>query len=110
MDTFKSGLNRRDFIKTSAGVGLIIGTGTYGSLLASGRSSERTVRIGFIGVGSRGTGMLKVALTLEGVEIPVVCDDEGIVWLVGHEIADRAKIDTSTRKVLKINVTRRPKC
>ena len=71
METFKSALNRRDFIKTGAGAGLLIGTGAYGSLLASGGSSEHPVRIGFIGVGSRGTGMLKVALTLEGVEIPV---------------------------------------
>jgi predicted dehydrogenase len=74
MKTKKSGLNRRDFIKTGAGAGLLIGTGTYGSLLASGSSAKHPVRIGFVGVGSRGTGMLKVALTLEGVEIPVVCD------------------------------------
>ncbi len=36
--------------------------------------TKKPVRLGFVGVGSRGTGMLKVALTLEGVEIPVVCD------------------------------------
>ena len=68
MKSSKSGLKRRDFIKTGAGAGLYIGTGTYGSLLASGGSSDRPVRIGFVGVGSRGTGMLKVALTLESVE------------------------------------------
>ncbi|MEA3296893.1 MAG: tRNA lysidine(34) synthetase TilS [candidate division Zixibacteria bacterium] len=35
-------------------------------------------------------------------EIPVVCDREGIVWLVGFEIADRVKIDRSTKEVLAI--------
>jgi len=40
-------------------------------------------------------------------EIPVVCDQNGIVWLVGYEIAERAKIDESTSKVLKIEVSER---
>ena len=35
-------------------------------------------------------------------EIPLLCDREGIVWLVGYEIADRVKIDTSTRKVFTV--------
>lgn len=35
-------------------------------------------------------------------EVPVVCDQEGIVWLVGYEIADRVKISQSTREVIKI--------
>ncbi len=73
METVNSGLNRRDFIKTGAGAGLYLAAGSYGSL-ASGCSSDRPVRIGFVGMGSRGTGMLKNALNLEGVEVPVVCD------------------------------------
>ena len=52
MKTKESGLNRRDFIKAGAGAGLLIGTGTYGSLMASGASSQPPVRIGFVGVGS----------------------------------------------------------
>jgi tRNA(Ile)-lysidine synthase len=35
-------------------------------------------------------------------EIPLLCDREGIIWLVGYEIADRVKIDTSTRKVFTV--------
>jgi tRNA(Ile)-lysidine synthase len=42
-------------------------------------------------------------------EIPVVCDQEGIVWLVGFEIADRVKIDSSTRRVMEIEVSERRK-
>jgi tRNA(Ile)-lysidine synthase len=37
-------------------------------------------------------------------EIPVVCDTEGIVWLVGFEIADRVKVVQATRKVLKLEI------
>ncbi|MDH3892495.1 MAG: tRNA lysidine(34) synthetase TilS [candidate division Zixibacteria bacterium] len=39
-------------------------------------------------------------------EIPVVCDSDGIVWLVGFEIADRVKVDSSTKEVLKIEIVR----
>ena len=42
-------------------------------------------------------------------EILVICDKKGIVWLVGFEIADRVKIDSSTKKVIKIEVTTRRK-
>lgn len=68
-----SNFKRRDFIKTSTGAGLYLATGAYGSLMAS-CSSEQPVRIGFVGVGGRGMGMLKVALSIEGVEISAVCD------------------------------------
>ncbi len=40
-------------------------------------------------------------------EIPLVCDKKGIVWLVGFEIADRVKVDRSTKEVLKVEVVRR---
>ena len=33
-------------------------------------------------------------------EVPVVCDRQGIVWLVGYEIADRVKVDHTTTEVL----------
>ena len=40
-------------------------------------------------------------------EIPVVSDNEGIIWLVGYEIADRVKIDNKTKKVVSIEVSAR---
>jgi len=67
-----SEINRRDFIKTTSGAGLYLATGLAG--VGAACSSERPVRIGFVGVGGRGTGMLKVALSMEGVEIAAVCD------------------------------------
>lgn len=64
--------SRRNFIKTSAGAGLYVASTGFKNIVPG--HSLRPVRIGFVGVGSRGTGMLKNALMLEGVEIPVVCD------------------------------------
>ena len=40
-------------------------------------------------------------------EIAVVCDKQGIIWLVGFEIADRVKINNKTKKVMEIELIRR---
>lgn len=73
MEKLNSGLNRRNFIKTSTGAGLYLATAGVGNLTA-GCSPTKPVRLGFVGVGGRGTGMLKVALAVEGVEVTAVCD------------------------------------
>lgn len=74
----------------------------------------RNIRPGdrFRPLGSKGSKKVGDYLTDRKVppvyrdEIPVVCDKDGIVWLVGYEIADRVKIDSSTREVLKIEIVR----
>lgn len=38
-------------------------------------------------------------------EIPVLCDREGIIWLVGFEIADRVKITERTGRRLRVDVS-----
>jgi len=64
-------------------------------------------------LGLRGTKKVGDYLTNRKVhsvyrdEIPVVCDSKGIIWLAGFEISDRVKIDSTTRKVLKIGFSRR---
>ncbi len=35
-------------------------------------------------------------------EVLLLCDKDGLLWLVGFEIADRAKVDTQTKKVLTV--------
>src|SRR6185503_14838495 len=37
-------------------------------------SAEKPARIGLVGVGSRGTGLVKILLDVPGVEIPAICD------------------------------------
>lgn len=73
MDTKSIGINRRDFLKTTSMTGMYLATAGWASA-GTACSSDRQVRIGFVGVGSRGMGMLKVALSLEGVEVSAVCD------------------------------------
>ena len=65
--------NRRQFLSR------IAATGAAASL-ASAAPPERTakpmdkVRIGFVGVGGRGTGDLRNLLKCEGVEVKAICD------------------------------------
>ena len=73
MNMKTSPLDRRDFIKTASGAGLLLATSGLSGIAAS-CSSQRPVRIGFVGVGGRGAAMLKTALAMEDVEIPAVCD------------------------------------
>lgn len=45
-----------------------------GALASASLAAARPVRIGMVGVGGRGYGLLRILLDLEGVEIPAVCD------------------------------------
>jgi tRNA(Ile)-lysidine synthase len=40
-------------------------------------------------------------------EVLLLCDREGPLWVIGYEIADRAKIDRKTRKVLTVAINSR---
>ena len=68
-----SKLNRRDFMGVSAGA-------AAGALIPGGAAarpqtgSSRPIRLGFVGVGDRGSYHLDIALGIEGVEVPAVCD------------------------------------
>src|SRR5215471_2015629 len=54
---------RRDFL-VAAGA----------AALSTADATERPVRVGMVGVGSRGTSLLRNLLNLPGVEIPAICD------------------------------------
>jgi predicted dehydrogenase len=54
-------MNRRIFFTTAAGAAVSL-------------AQERAVRVGFVGVGNRGTGLLRNILTLPGVQVPAVGD------------------------------------
>jgi len=59
-------LNRRDFIKknTIAGLGLAVAP----SILRTNLPANGKVRLGFIGMGGRGTWLLRLALSRDDVE------------------------------------------
>ena len=75
---------RRDFIKnsTTAIAGLSLGGLSLQNEAFSKPTvnriqtmdSEKTLRIGFVGVGDRGSYHLDAALGIEGVVVPAVCD------------------------------------
>jgi predicted dehydrogenase len=65
---------RREFIKTGAGAA--IGASLWpGRLVAAESEAQRdTVRLGFVGVGGRGTWLMRLALQRDDCEVKAVCD------------------------------------
>src|SRR5262249_8200068 len=55
---------RREFLKLAGAA----------AMAQSLKAAEKPVRIGFVGVGRRGTGLVKILLDIPGVEIPAICD------------------------------------
>ncbi|MEA2063745.1 MAG: Gfo/Idh/MocA family oxidoreductase [Gemmatimonadota bacterium] len=66
-------INRRRFIRKTAAASLALGLST-GAPGFSAQQGVKPVRLGFVGVGNRGTGLLRKVLRIEGVEVPAVCD------------------------------------
>ena len=63
-------INRRKFIKTSAVAGLAVSVAPNIIL----GQDDRRVRLGFIGVGRQGTGLLKMCLSMDDVDVNAICD------------------------------------
>lgn len=68
-------LNRRRFLSCSAAASLAISQGTIAE--GGGEDGEASpVRLGFIGIGSRGTALLRAVMELPGSPVLAVCDPE----------------------------------
>jgi predicted dehydrogenase len=65
-------LNRRRFLGASAAAGLALS----GGVPAEGDEAARPVRLGLVGLGNRGTTLLRTALELPGVTVAAVADAE----------------------------------
>ena len=71
-------MNRRKFL----GISTLIGTSAYLSpnILLSNPIKISKLKLGFIGTGLRGQGMMRLATYRDDVDIPVICDiDDGMV-------------------------------
>lgn len=68
-------MNRRDFLKSTgaAGAGLVLAS-FNGGLYAKPAQGEKKLRVGVIGTGNRGRGLLGVMLSIPGLEFPALCD------------------------------------
>ncbi|HOZ49272.1 MAG TPA: Gfo/Idh/MocA family oxidoreductase [Candidatus Hydrogenedentes bacterium] len=64
-------ITRREFVRAGAALGM---TAALGKIHAEGAATMETVRLGFVGVGSRGTNLLRTALEIPGVEVRAVDD------------------------------------
>ncbi len=66
-------INRRQFGKTAA----VVATAAplvHASCARAETEKDKPVRIGFVGVGGRGAGMMRYSLGIKGVQVPAVCD------------------------------------
>jgi Glycosyl hydrolase 109, C-terminal domain/Oxidoreductase family, NAD-binding Rossmann fold/TAT (twin-arginine translocation) pathway signal sequence len=64
-------ISRRNFMQAAAAAGTMA---AVASAQVQETDAPRPVRVGIVGVGSRGTHLLKTALQLPGVEVRAVCD------------------------------------
>jgi myo-inositol 2-dehydrogenase/D-chiro-inositol 1-dehydrogenase len=79
-------LNRRRFLGCSAAAGLALSQGRVG---VAGESVV-PVRLGVVGVGTRGTTLLRTLLELPGVRVVAVCDPEPKHRARGQGIVEKA--------------------
>lgn len=80
-------VNRRRFLGCSAAAGIALAQGKP----ADGSTSSRAVRLGLIGLGTRGTTLLRAALDQPGVEVAAVHDVEPRHVNRAQGIAERAR-------------------
>ena len=80
-------LNRRRFLGCSAAAGLAL---SQGRVVEAGDDAPAPIRIGLIGLGTRGTTLLRTALELPGVTVAAVCDADPKHRLRGQGIVEKA--------------------
>src|SRR5262249_12163363 len=83
-------VNRRRFLGCSAAASLALAQGT----LAEGAAAESNatpVRLGLIGIGTRGTALLRTLLDLPGTQVVAVCDPEPKHKMRGQGIVEKAR-------------------
>ncbi len=67
--------NRREFLKHTGAVGAGLAlAGVHGAVEAANEATRGPLKIGFVGIGGRGSNLLKILLDLEGIEISALCD------------------------------------
>jgi len=69
----RADISRQDFLRVSAAAGAAL-LGATAVQDASGQDTAPPVRMGIVGVGSRGTGLMTTLASMPGVEIRAVCD------------------------------------
>lgn len=68
-------MKRKEFLKKSAvlSVGLISATSVLGAI-TNKISRDKTIKLGVIGTGDRGSGLISILNDIEGIDVVAVCD------------------------------------
>ncbi len=82
--------SRREFVKQSALVGAGVALSPNLSIGQQLFSSEEKLRLGFIGVGLRGTNHLNNALQRDDIEVTAICDIDDRRNAIALEMIDKA--------------------
>jgi predicted dehydrogenase len=82
-------VNRRRFLGCSAAAGLALTQGRVSE--AAGGAEPAPVRVGLVGIGTRGTALLRSLLDLPGVAVVAVCDPDTKHRLRGQGVVEKAK-------------------
>ena len=77
---------RRDFLKAGAAAGVVAALGST----TLGQEKSEPIRLGVIGVGGRGTHLLRLALDA-GVEVPALCDINEAHLNRGIDVVQKAR-------------------
>jgi myo-inositol 2-dehydrogenase/D-chiro-inositol 1-dehydrogenase len=80
-------LNRRRFLGCSAAAGFALSHGRVGE----GAGPASPVRLGLIGLGTRGTSLLRGALEIESAQVVAACDSDPKHLLRGVGIVEKAR-------------------
>ena len=79
-------LNRRRFLGASAAAGWALSQGRV-----KGSMAPAPVRVGVIGLGTRGTALLRTLLELDGAQVVALCDSEGRHLARASGIVEKAR-------------------
>jgi myo-inositol 2-dehydrogenase/D-chiro-inositol 1-dehydrogenase len=79
-------VNRRHFLGCSAAAGLALAQGRPDAL-----ADRPPLRVGFVGLGGRGTALLRAALAMPGVRVVGLCDPDPRHRLRAQGIAEKAQ-------------------
>ena len=101
MNNSRGGVDRRSFLQRSAGqaaVGVAAGLSTW---LPANAAQAAPVRLGIIGIRSRGLELARVAAKLPGVEVAALCDvDQSLLAEAGRRLETPAAAMTSNYREL----------
>lgn len=80
---------RRDFLKLGAGLGAALSLQGSGILAGEAPKPLETVRVGFVGMGVKGSAHVGNLLHMEGVELRAVCDIREVQCVEAQRQAER---------------------